>query len=39
MIEKIDRSKNCNLDDEDLDNNCFDCSYFVFPIGCMKGEK
>lgn len=38
-MEKIDYSINCNLDDEDTNNNCFGCSRFCFPIGCMVGEE
>lgn len=36
--EKIDYSANCNLNDEDTNNNCWGCSRFCFPIGCMVGE-
>lgn len=34
---KVDYSKNCNLDDEDLNNDCWGCEKFLFPIGCMVG--
>ena len=36
--EKKDFSNICNKDDEDLDNPCCNCIYFLFPIGCMIGE-
>lgn len=36
--EKKDYSAKCNLDDEDLHNDCWGCSRFLFPIGCMVGE-
>ena len=39
MIDKIDLSCNCNFDDDDMDNNCFGCIHFVFPIGCMYFEN
>lgn len=39
MDEKIDGSLVCNGDDDDLSNPCWECKYFVFPIGCMKGEE
>lgn len=36
--EKKDYSAKCNLNDEDLHNDCWGCSRFLFPIGCMVGE-
>lgn len=38
VVEKEDYSATCNLDDEDQSNNCWGCSRFCFPIGCMVGE-
>lgn len=35
---KADLSANCNLNDEDVNNDCWNCSRFLFPIGCMVGE-
>ena len=35
---KIDLSLNCNLNDEDMENDCFNCTRFIFPIGCMCGN-
>lgn len=35
--EKKDYSVTCNLNDEDMNNNCWNCSNFCFPIGCMVG--
>lgn len=37
--EKVDYSTTCNGDDEDLNNRCWQCSRFCFPIGCMVGEE
>lgn len=34
----VDYSAECTMDD-DNDTKCWNCSCFVFPIGCMKGEK
>lgn len=34
----VDDSRVCNHDDDDITNPCWDCKYFVFPIGCMKGD-
>jgi hypothetical protein len=39
MSDKKDLSCNCNFDDNDMDNNCFGCIHFVFPIGCMYFEN
>lgn len=36
--EKKDYSAYCNLNDEDMMNDCWGCSRFCFPIGCMVGE-
>ena len=36
--KKQDYSENCNFDDEDMNNDCFRCCYFCFPIGCMYHE-
>ena len=36
--EKRDLSKGCNFDDDSDINDCFNCIYFLFPIGCMYGE-
>lgn len=33
-----DFSSVCNGDDDDLTNPCWECIYFIFPIGCMIGE-
>ena len=38
MNDKIDNSINCNFNDEDINNNCFKCIHFIFPIGCMFYE-
>lgn len=38
-MDKIDGSLICNGDDDNTTNPCWNCKYFVFPIGCMKGEK
>lgn len=39
MNDKTDNSINCNFDDDDIDNNCFGCIHFSFPIGCMFFEN
>lgn len=39
MVDKKDLSEGCNKDDEDQNNNCWDCSYFCFPVGCMYYER
>lgn len=36
--EKKDYSATCNLNDEDKNNDCWGCSRFCFPIGCMVFE-
>lgn len=36
--EKLDYSNTCNMDDDDVTNPCWECKYFLFPIGCMKDE-
>ena len=36
--EKLDYSKTCNKNDEDQNNPCWSCNYFLFPIGCMFYE-
>lgn len=36
---KQDFSKQCNMNDDDIRNNCWNCIYFCFPIGCMLGEE
>jgi hypothetical protein len=38
MDEKQDFSNICTHDD-DNDPYCWKCIYFLFPIGCMKGEE
>lgn len=37
--EKIDYSEYCDFDDENLMNDCWNCSKFLFPIGCMVEEE
>lgn len=39
MEDKKDLSINCNFDDDDVDNNCFGCIHFAFPIGCIYFEN
>lgn len=39
MREKKDYSKDCNKDDDNRLNPCFDCIHFCFPIGCMIDEQ
>ena len=36
--EKRDYSISCDKDDENLRNNCWNCTRFCFPIGCMYYE-
>ena len=36
--EKKDFSNICNKDDEDLNNPCWKCNRFLFPIWCMIDE-
>ena len=38
-VKTEDLSEECNFNDEDETNNCFGCSHFLFPIGCMFFEK
>lgn len=37
--ERKDLSANCDKDDENVKNDCWHCSYFLFPIGCMFYEN
>ncbi len=37
--ERKDLSEFCDGDDENMDNDCWHCQYFLFPIGCMYGEE
>lgn len=34
---KQDFSNICDLDDENMNNDCWNCERFLFPIGCMVG--
>lgn len=36
--DKPDFSHTCTMND-DTDPNCWECRYFIFPIGCMLHEK
>lgn len=36
--DRRDLSQGCNFDDESEQNDCWHCTYFLFPIGCMYGE-
>ena len=38
-MERKDYSQSCNGNDDDTNNPCWQCIYFVFPIGCMIDEK
>lgn len=38
QVAKKDYSSICNCDDEDMANPCWECTKFLFPIGCMAGE-
>lgn len=38
-LEKCDFSNECDKNDENMKNPCWDCNYFCFPIGCMLGEE
>ena len=38
-IIKKDYSATCDLNDENLNNDCWGCVRFLFPIGCMVGEE
>ena len=35
---ELDYSSVCSRDDE-KEERCWKCTHFVFPIGCMLGEK
>lgn len=35
---KKDYSDECDFDDDNENNPCWQCIHFCFPIGCMKGE-
>ena len=37
-VDKKDLSQNCDFDDDSGKNDCWNCEYFLFPIGCMYGE-
>ena len=37
-MEKRDFSQNCDKNDENLNNPCWKCNRFLFPIGCVVGE-
>lgn len=37
-ITKTDHSLWCDMNDENLRNDCMHCLYFHFPIGCMIDE-
>lgn len=37
--DKKDLSANCDKDDDNLENDCWNCTYFCFPIGCMYYEE
>ena len=37
-IKLKDLSNECDFDDDNLDNDCTHCKYFLFPIGCMYFE-
>lgn len=38
LKDRSDYSCICNKNDEDLNNPCWRCIYFIFPIGCMFYE-
>ena len=38
LKEKKDYSQDCDKDDENMENDCWNCNYFCFPIGCMFYE-
>ena len=38
LASRKDYSHECSHDD-DNDPLCWQCNYFVFPIGCMLGEE
>lgn len=33
---KHDYSNECDMNDDNENNPCWNCSYFCFPIGCLK---
>lgn len=33
---KHDYSNECDMNDDNENNPCWNCSYFLFPIGCIK---
>ena len=37
--DKHDYSNECDMNDDNESNPCWNCFYFCFPIGCMKGEE
>lgn len=39
FLEKCDFSRECDKNDENMENACWDCNYFCFPIGCMFGKE
>ena len=39
MKDRKDLSQNCDKDDENMNNACWSCSYFCFPIDCMFYEE
>ena len=39
IMNKTNYSKNCNKNDEDMNNPCWSCTEFLFPIGCMYYEN
>lgn len=38
-VEKTDHSSWCDKNDENKKNDCWHCTRFSFPIGCMYGEE
>lgn len=39
MNDKKDLSHTCDMNDDNMENDCWHCVYFLFPIGCMYGEE
>ena len=37
--DKKDYSNECDMNDDNTSNPCWNCINFCFPIGCMKGEE
>ena len=37
--DKHDYSNECDMNDDNENNPCWNCYYFCFPIGCMKDEE